>query len=288
MNNNLLSPYIRIAMFSTLTAPFIIRERVIYDYELIFVNGGKCKLTVNGIPYICFKNDVILLPPGIPHIIESIDNTDFIQPHIHFDLIYNSNSEITPISFKNICNMTEFECSLVQNNLLADKKLPFIFTPDDINNFQKKMFELIQIYSSKRAGFELLCKARLLDLLYDIFNQFENPGYTNTQQNHKHISVIKDYIDNNFTQIITLDSLSKQFHINKFTLLRLFKACYSQGIISYYRNKRAEFAKTLLKTTKLSIASIGSQLSFTDVYSFSRFFKTYAGCSPKEYRKNGL
>ena len=41
MNLLQMSPYIRVAMFSTLTAPFQISPRAIFDYEIIQVDGGK-------------------------------------------------------------------------------------------------------------------------------------------------------------------------------------------------------------------------------------------------------
>ena len=59
MNKNEFSPYIRVAMFSTLTAPFKISERIIFDYEIILVNDGVCKITLDNTEYICKKNDVI-------------------------------------------------------------------------------------------------------------------------------------------------------------------------------------------------------------------------------------
>ena len=47
MNINGFSPYIRVAMQSTLAPGCSINERVIFDYELIMVTGGKCKITTD-------------------------------------------------------------------------------------------------------------------------------------------------------------------------------------------------------------------------------------------------
>ncbi|MBE6688541.1 MAG: hypothetical protein E7588_04590 [Ruminococcaceae bacterium] len=55
MNKNEFSPYIRVAVHSTIIAPFTINDRVIFDYEIILVADGKCKITVDNIEYLCKK-----------------------------------------------------------------------------------------------------------------------------------------------------------------------------------------------------------------------------------------
>ena len=86
--------------------------KILFDYEIIFVQQGKCKLTFGTNEYICKKNDVVFIRPDLPHKIESIENFDFVQPHIHFDVIYSDNSENTPVSFKPRKKMSEAELSL--------------------------------------------------------------------------------------------------------------------------------------------------------------------------------
>ena len=80
MNKNEFSPFIRVAMFSTLIAPFKINKRALFDYEIILVTDGKCKITIGGIEYLCKKNDVIFLRPGVEHKFESVDNP--LRPEI--------------------------------------------------------------------------------------------------------------------------------------------------------------------------------------------------------------
>ena len=99
------------------------------------------------------------------------------------------------------------------------------------------------------------------------------------------IAAVKNYIDENHNNILTLDFLSEMFFINKFTLIRKFKKTYGINIIKYYNEKRLETAKNLLKKSNMTIKQTGDMLNFTDAYSFSRFFKSSVGISPKEYRK---
>ena len=285
LNKKELCPYIRVAMHSTLIAPFVINERSIYDYEIIFVKDGKCKITIEGITYTAEKNQVVFFRPGIKHKLESIDGIDFVQPHIHFDAVYNKNSEQTTVSFKSIDNMTQYELSLIQEDVFEKYDIPYLFVPEDTQKFQKLLFEIIELFSARKYNYELICKAKMLELINVILKQFDGKkADTNTTMQSTAV-LVKSYIDNNFQFNISLDFLSEQFYTNKFTLMRNFKAAYGKNIIEYYRTKRIEYAKNMLKTTNLSVHSIGEQLNFTDIYSFSRFFKSYTGMSPVEYKK---
>ncbi|MBO5060389.1 MAG: helix-turn-helix transcriptional regulator [Clostridia bacterium] len=286
MNKKEFSPYIRVAMFSTLIAPFKIEKRVIFDYELILVSDGKCKITIDDTEYLCKKNDVVFLRPDIPHKFECIDNCDFVQPHIHFDVSYNKKSEKRFVSFKPKEAMSDYELTLIQEDVFKDIYIPYVFSPSDMEKFQKIFFEIIELFQKKAYNYELLYKSKMLELFDCILTQFDSDKTIKIDMTYNPVIAVKNYIDSNYLSVITLDSLSKQFYFNKYTLIRKFKAMYNQNLMSYYRNKRIEYIKNMLRTTNLSITVLSEKLNFSDIYSFSRFFKTYVGCSPTFYRKN--
>lgn len=284
MLQNRICPYIRLAMFSTIRAPFRINDRALFDYEIILVSGGACTITIDGTPYQCRNNDVVLIPPGVHHRFDSLDGLDFIQPHIHFDLVYSDKSAITPISYKPVRDMSEEEKALIQENAFLNKHIPYVFTPCDIESFRELFFRIIRIFNDRPANFELLYKMDMIRLIHEILSQFEVRLPSAEMSAQDPAIAVKSYIDNNYTQIITLENLQTHFYCNKFTLMRSFKRLYRCNIITYYRNKRIEYAKKLLSESSVTIRQIGEALGFTDAYSFSRFFKLYTGISPREYR----
>ena len=84
---------------------------------------------------------------------------------------------------------------------------------------------------------------------------------------------------------MTLDGLSEQFFLNKYTLMRKFTEKYGVTVIAYYNKRRAEAAKQLLASTRLSVSEVSEALGFADIYTFSRFFKNATGASPTSFRK---
>ncbi len=282
MNKNILCPYVRLATYSTLNVPYIIKERSIFDYELIFVQSGGCIINIDGEDYDVKKNDVVFLPPRVHHSFH-VTRENFVQPHIHFDAVYTEKSCETPVSFKKDSNMNEYEKTLFQPDVFRGVEIPYVFTPKNPTEFCKIFFTIIDLYTTGDRG--LLLKSNMLLLLNEVITQFENETAVESYIRDGRVSAIKEYIDANFMHVITLDGLAEQFSINKFTMLRRFKASYGNSIISYYNNLRCENAKRKLTSTALPIKEIGASLSFSDEYTFSRFFKSMTGVSPLNFRK---
>lgn len=273
-------------MHSTLTAPFTISNRVIFDYEIILVVDGKCKITIDNTEYLCKKNDVVFLRPGVHHKFECVDNTDFVQPHIHFDLSYDNMSDKRFVSYKPKEAMSKKELGLIQKDVFKEISIPNVFTLFKHDNFQKIFFEIIEIFKERGYNYEILYKAKMLELLNCILVQFDQNTTNKPDVTDNPVVMVKNYIDNNYASVLTLDSLSRQFYINKYTLLRKFKAMYGKNIISYYHDKRINYIKEALRKSSIRISALAEKLNFSDIYSLSRFFKTHVGCSPTDYRKN--
>ena len=96
---------------------------------------------------------------------------------------------------------------------------------------------------------------------------------------------IKEYLDENYTKRIALDSLAKRFSINKYYLTRMFKEQFGTSIMDYLLSVRITKAKNLLRFTTMSAEEIGIQAGIGDAYYFSRVFKEVEGINIREFRK---
>ena len=285
MNFDLFSPYVRVAMYSELEAPFKIKRRVIFDYELIFLAEGKWKLTVNETSYLCKKHDVLLLKPGIPHSIESVDAVCVSQPHIHFDLVYDAQSPQIFVSFLDLNQMTPQERCMIRQDLLPQLPSPFlkISNPD---YFKQLLYSVIDCYSARQPLYQLEVKGKMLSLLAYIIRE-NSPVLPPERSSDSIIVLIKNFIDQNYCNEITLDSLQKQFHYNKFYIAKKFSEKFSCPLIHYYRSLRIEAAKRYLQAG-LSVTEVAEKLNMSSIYAFSRFFKAKVGCSPSAYQTNDV
>lgn len=285
MDGNIISPYVRVAMYSSLPQGFVLKKRIIYDYELIYVRSGSCKIVFDDNVYECKKNDAVFIRPGVSHAFFVLSSDGFVQPHIHFDPVYDTQSPIVPVSFKDRCDMTYDERMLIRDDILADIPIPTVFVPENTSEFRRAFFSLINLYISDNRNI-LKIKSEMLTILDLVIKQFSRKMNDTSDNSDRLLRLIKEYIDANHMNIISLDDIADQFSCNKFTVIRKFKEKYGKTVISYYNTKRFETAQRLLGTTTFTVKDISEALNFSDEYTFSRFFKNRSGVSPTLYREN--
>lgn len=283
MNYNVLSPYVRLCMHSTFIRPFIMQTRIIFDYEIIFCDGGYVTFEIDGKRHLVEKNDIIFIRPGVEHRFIEAKKSDFVQPHVHFDMCYDKISEQLYIPYYALEDVPENDRYMIRTDIV-DIPIPPIFRLKNPEYFKAQLFELIDLFSQKGPFYQLLVKDKMLHLLYLIFSEFDEGKAFERPSVNLDILNVKNYIDGNYSQKITLDFLSKMFFINKFYLEENFKKQFGVPVIKYYNQVRFESACRFLSDGK-SVGRIAEKLGFDNIYAFSRFFKNLSGMSPSQYKK---
>ena len=91
-------------------------------------------------------------------------------------------------------------------------------------------------------------------------------------------------LETEYDQELTLSGLAERLYLNPNYLSTLFKnetgTTFTQALLRIRMDK----AKELLRTTKLKIYEIGSQVGYADSAHFSRVFKNQEAMSPYDYR----
>lgn len=103
-------------------------------------------------------------------------------------------------------------------------------------------------------------------------------------QQNRVLQKITQVIQTNYSEKITLRSLSSSFYINSAYLGRLFKKNIGLSFNEYLLNIRMSNAMKLLKNTTLSIADISEKVGYFDVDYFSKLFKQSTGVTPSDFR----
>ncbi|RXJ86663.1 AraC family transcriptional regulator [Arcobacter sp. CECT 8985] len=92
---------------------------------------------------------------------------------------------------------------------------------------------------------------------------------------------IKEYLDENYLEELSLEYISKIFNITQIHLIRVFK----KTIHSYILNKKVHKAKELL-SKNIPIVDVALQCGFFDQSHLNRNFKRVFQLTPKEYQSN--
>ena len=90
------------------------------------------------------------------------------------------------------------------------------------------------------------------------------------------------YINEHYSESLTLDDLANQFFISKYHLAREFQRLVGTSVHRYIVQKRLVMAKQMLSTGKPS-SEVYQSCGFGDYSNFYRAFKAEYQISPKEY-----
>ena len=94
-----------------------------------------------------------------------------------------------------------------------------------------------------------------------------------------------DYINDHFTEPLTLDTLSARFFVSKSQLNQTFRRMTGTTVIDYIIRKRIAYAQQLL-LNGVSAQQAGSAAGFGDYTTFYRAYKKHFGCSPNQDKRD--
>ena len=160
-----------------------------------------------------------------------------------------------------------------------------VFHPEKPDAFQKIFVQLYELAASSDYIRDMRINESLSALLTLLMQESWNPDHVAVSKKRMELAAVKAYMDEHYTQKLTLDDLEAQFFINKYYLLKIFKETYGMTISSYLISKRITRAKQLLRFTQMTIDEVGCAVGMDGAGYFSRMFKKAEGISPKEYRK---
>jgi len=108
---------------------------------------------------------------------------------------------------------------------------------------------------------------------------------TREQRNISLINRACEYIEQNYSQDLTLESVAQHVYLSSCYFSRLFKQLKGYNFIDYLTRVRLKEAKELLLNTNLLISEIASRVGYRDARYFGQVFKRQEGCTPGIYRK---
>lgn len=97
---------------------------------------------------------------------------------------------------------------------------------------------------------------------------------------------IKEYIDTNFTENLSLNTLSEKFFLHSTTISAEFNKCCGYNINKYINMVRVCEAAKLLESTCNSVSDISEKCGYSSENTFLRQFKLVMEVSPLQYRKS--
>lgn len=126
---------------------------------------------------------------------------------------------------------------------------------------------------------------KIIEFISELMNKNTNKQIIELQNKNILVDDIKDYIDKNIKENLSLDHIAKEFLITSFHLIRVFKKELFLTPHQYILNKKVNLAKELL-SQDISISEVALTIGFNDQSHLYKYFKQTFSISPKEYQKS--
>ena len=229
--------------------------------EIFFVLNGKGKFLFHREIRPIETGDLIIIPPYLEHTEQSIPGTPLQYYVLGIDGIAFQEEDQAP-SPQIFCNF------------------------DNVAMIQDLFAQIYYEVKSENYGAELICQYLLEILILRILRTSRQlmPVSINTVRMTKECAQIKEYLDTNYAEHITLDTLTGLTHMNKYYMAHSFTKYTGLSPIQYLNQRRLEAACQLLRDTDLSISDIAGSTGFSSQSYFTQTFRKFYGITPIKYR----
>ncbi len=231
--------------------------------EIFYVVGGKGQFLVRGDSFPVTVGDMVIVNPNVEHTETSLASN--------------------PLEYI-VMGIEGLELKMDDPDQNSFCIVNFYDSSDHIQIYLKNiLFEI----EHKLPGFETVCQDLLDILLIKLLRRTNFSKVLASSQEHFSADAVavRRYIEGHFREPLTLDTLAKEVHINKFHLAHMFSREFGISPINYIQKLRIEESRELLCTTNYALSRIAQVCGYSSPSYFSQRFRQAEGMSPAEFRR---
>ncbi len=242
--------------------------------EIIVGERSHYKIEAEGVEYNIAPGEIMIMPGGVTHSLAPASDCNGYVYLLNLDFLDRIKSASRVMSL------------LSHPLYITEKNSPALYPA--VSTLLRQMRE---DYFSTNDLRELMVDARILMLMEVLIHHFftddtSDGGRIDKRKEHgDRFAEVINYINNNYTEELTVDEIAKRFGLSKFYFSRLFKQYSHYAFNDYISFRRIKAAELLLADQTLSITDVAFQSGFSSLSTFSRAFRDQKNCTPSEYRQ---
>ncbi len=221
--------------------------------------------------------EIFIIPPGVPHQLEPPATSGL---RLFFMIDLNVLSKIHGFSY-----------------MMAFLSTPTLINYENCGPLYDELTQLLLKICSEYFGWDVFREVNIYSALLLFLSKYGNhclsqeentvptDGGNNRQKNmNERLTVVFDYLDEHFSEDITLEKAADIAGFSKFHFSRLFKQYSGHNFYDYLCYRRIKNAETMLLKPGITVTEIALQSGFSSLSTFNRTFKKLKDCTPSEYR----
>lgn len=239
------------------------------ELEIISVTEGEMEFSVDDKRYRAQTGDTVFCSARIPHATYLIDGS------CRYTLI-----QFRPEKYLEDDNNN----GKYFNRFIRSSAVPFAIVHN--NRITALIATALEETRSQREAWDLSVKG----LVYSLLSLLCREGVISSKSSVYSADVEKirpalAYIEEHYSENITLNDISAVQNLNPSYFCRIFKRASGSNFIDYLNFVRVCKSERLLANENASILSIAYDVGFSSVSYFNRIFKRYKNCTPTAYRR---
>ncbi len=183
-------------------------------------------------------------------------------------------------SFANQFRQMFPEVIMVDDKMMTDQN--GLYSSGGANAYWNLLLYLVEKYTDRETAI-LASKYFLLEIGQRSQSSFIMFRGQKDHDDHE-IRKAQEFIEEHFSDKITVDQLADTFGIGRRSFERRFKKSTSNTVVEYMQRVKIEAAKKQLEIGRKTVNEVMYDVGYTDTKAFRDVFKKIAGMSPVDYR----
>ena len=224
------------------------------------------------------ERDILIVPPGALH---SASQTPGL--HFCFFALVFSPSLLDRSGSDDIYR--KYIAPVFENRLrFPEHIVPHSFWQQELLAL---LYSIRNLFAEKPSGFELLIKARLLEIWHTLAARSISASFAEPQADRTayHIKPVLAYLQKNYCRPISLGEIAEAVHISEGHLCRLFKSVTGMTLTDYLNLYRISVSADLLTRSQYSVSEIAGLTGFNNISYFNKIFRRYMHMTPSQFRR---
>jgi AraC-like DNA-binding protein/quercetin dioxygenase-like cupin family protein len=251
------------------------------EIELLYISRGHLVVICNDEKMDVSEGDIIFVNSNATHFISFTDiDSELCSIIVHPNFIF----DFEQLELKN----------KYINPIIGDHGFSHLLISSShpmYDRFWLPLEQLIIANSSRNSGYEMLSRSYILQFwnaLYEVHSSsLSSPSIKTESQDEQRVKIACTYINEHFSESITLEDISDSILVSKSECCRCFKrVCYVSPFEYLMKYRIVQAAKHIQENTYDSISDVACAVGFNNTSYFNKVFKKIMNCTPSEYKKS--
>ena len=264
--------------FRVVCGEMMLDNSIVSHHEALFgtIKSGSAVIQIADSTQTMHKGDVYFVAPNVKYKFSDHDDAAIEVVTLNFAIPAAVTQDYMPQS--------------IIRALINGNCTPFaLISPQDevYSDMLEKIEDIKQAETQKFEYFQLKVYSDMHDLFYNLFSKkyVKIIDVENKSKKYRALVRVTNYIDEHYTDGISLDEVAGQTGISRYYVSHLFKELMNTTFVGYVNELRLNRAAMLLVTTDRPIIEIASISGFNNLSNFNRAFKMHFGKTPSAYRR---